>query len=46
MHRTQSQWYARNFSLYYYKEQKEYNSEIGADEVQSYPEEDDVTQRN
>ena len=27
-------------------EQKEYNSEIGADEVQSYPEEDDITQRN
>ena len=29
----QRKWYAGYFSLYYYKEQKEYNSEIGADEV-------------
>ena len=27
------QWYAGYISLYYNKEQKEYNSEIGADEV-------------
>ena len=29
----QRQWYAGYISLYYNKEQKEYNSEIGADEV-------------
>ena len=33
MHRSQRQWYAGYISLYYNKEQKEYNSEIGADEV-------------
>ena len=46
MHWAQRKWYAGYISLYYNKEQKEYNSEIGADEVQSYPEEDDITQRN
>ena len=29
MHRAQRQWYAGYISLYYNKEQKEYNSEIG-----------------
>ena len=46
MYRTQRKRNARNFEIYHYEEQKEYNRENGVEKIQPHLEENDRSQRN
>jgi hypothetical protein len=46
VHGAQSEWSARYFTLYYDEEQEEYSRQVGSEEIQSDPEENDSSQGN
>jgi hypothetical protein len=46
MHRAQNQRFARNITVHHYQKQEEYTRKVGVEEVQSYHEENDRSQRN